>query len=495
MTLRLRLALFTSAFIALILSAVAVSGYFLTERSLSVVVEERARQALNDLSEGAIATGLQRLPGDAYYQIVLVETAPAVPSTVDGIRVGVDYTQPTSVRANPSDDSLLELLPDRALEELLASTELASFVVLASGERLRVLGNFGTIAFPNQQIALTAVILVGVPVSSVERTLEQLIRDLGVIVLVAFLVFAIGVWLLARQVLAPVQRVTQAAAKVSYQELARRVPVPASDDELRALALSINHMLDRLQESFDTQRRFTADASHELRTPVTAIAGHARYLLRRTDLSAEQEESLSIIHREAERMGKLVHDLLELARADAGFRIQREPMNLLEVVQAVRDDLNPLAAPAAIAVECAQPLVEVEGDPSRLKQVVLNLVQNALDAGASSVRLQLGRVGKEVLLTVLDNGPGIPESALPHLFERFYRVDGARSSRGNGSGLGLAIVRWLVAQHGGSVSVRSRVGEGTAFEISLPAYPGLEEQNGRLSESAPLRRAPPGRWG
>lgn len=484
MTLRLRLTLFTSAFIALILSAVVVSGYLLTERSLSVGVEERARQALNDLSEGAIATGLQRLPSDAYYQIILVGATPTIPTNVESIRVGVDYTQPTSVRANPSDDSLLDLLPDRALEELLARSELASFVLLASGERLRVLGNFGTIAFPNQQIALTAVILVGVSVSAVESTLEQLTRDLGAIVTIAFLVFAVGVWLLARQVLAPVQRVTQAAARVSYQELERRVPVPVSDDELRALALSINHMLDRLQESFDTQTRFTADASHELRTPVTAIAGHARYLLRRTGLSEEQKESLTVIFREAERMGKLVHDLLELARADAGFRVQREPMNLLEVIEAVRDELNPLAAPAAITVECGQPLIEVAGDPSRLKQVVLNLVQNALDAGASSVRLQLARVGKAVVLNVLDNGPGIPEAALPHIFERFYRVDGARSSRGNGSGLGLAIVRWLVAQHGGSVSVRSRVGEGSVFEVSLPPFDGVPElaqPTGRLS--------------
>jgi signal transduction histidine kinase len=243
-------------------------------------------------------------------------------------------------------------------------------------------------------------------------------------------------------------------------------------------------MLDRLQESFETQRRFTADASHELRTPVTAIAGHARYLLRRTDLSAEQQESLHVIIREAERMGKLVHDLLELARADAGFRVQREPMNLLEVVEAVRDELNPLANPARISVSCGQPLIEVTGDPSRLKQVVLNLVQNALDAGATRVDLQLAQHGKEVSLVVLDNGPGIPEAALPHLFERFYRVDGARSGRGNGSGLGLAIVRWLVSQHGGSVTVRSRVGEGSAFEVILPAYQGAgepAEPKGRVS--------------
>jgi two-component system, OmpR family, sensor kinase len=467
MTLRLRLAIFTSAFIAVILSAVAVSVYLLTERSLSTAVEERARQALTDLSGGAIATGLQRLPGDAYYQIVLVETSPALPGNIAAIRNGVDYTQPASVRVNPTGDSLLGLLSDRALQSLVEGEELASYVTLANQERLRVLGALGTIAFPNQQVALTAVILVGVPTSNVQATLDQLARDLGLTVLVAFLAFALGVWWLARRVLAPVQRVTQAAAQVSSKDLQRRVPVPETDDELRALALSINHMLDRLQESFETQRRFTADASHELRTPVTAIVGHAQYLLRRTHPNAEQIDSLRVIQREGERMAKLVHDLLELARADAGFQVTREPMNLVEVLEAVRDEMTPLGT-ATIKVDCATPLLEVEGDPARLKQVVLNLVQNALDAGARNVNLHLEKEGRDVRLEVLDDGPGIPAEALPHVFERFYRVDGARSTRGNGSGLGLAIVRWIVQQHFGTVEVRSRSGEGTVFTILLP---------------------------
>jgi two-component system, OmpR family, sensor kinase len=467
MTLRLRLAIFTSAFIAVILSAVAVSVYILTERSLSTAVEERARQALTDLSGGAIATGLQRLPGDAYYQIVLVETSPALPEDVTAIRNGVDYTQPASVRTNPTGDSLLALLPDRALQSLVEGQELAGYVTLANQERLRVLGSLGTIAFPNQQVALTAVILVGIPTSNVQATLEPLARDLGLTVLVAFLTFALGVWWLARQVLAPVQRVTQAAAQVSSKDLQRRVPVPATDDELRALALSINHMLDRLQESFETQRRFTADASHELRTPVTAIVGHAQYLLRRTHPTDEQADSLRVIQREGERMAKLVHDLLELARADAGFQVTREPMNLVEVLEAVRDELAPLGT-ASIKVDCNGPLLEVEGDPARLKQVVLNLVQNAIDVGARNVTLHLEKEGRDVRLEVLDDGPGIPAEAQPHVFERFYRVDGARSTRGNGSGLGLAIVRWIVQQHFGTVEVRSRAGEGTVFTILLP---------------------------
>jgi signal transduction histidine kinase len=228
-------------------------------------------------------------------------------------------------------------------------------------------------------------------------------------------------------------------------------------------------MLDRLEESFDTQRRFTADASHELRTPVTAIVGHANYLLRRTRPSPEQLDSLTVIRREAERIGKLVSDLLELARADAGLTIRREPMNLVEVLEAVDMEIAPVSAGAEIVVDAPGQVVEVEGDAARLKQVVLNLVQNALNAGARNVRLSLEQERDQVRLEVLDDGPGIPGDAIPHLFDRFYRVDGARSGRGNGAGLGLAIVKWIVQQHGGHVEVESRPGEGTLFSVLLPA--------------------------
>jgi len=228
-------------------------------------------------------------------------------------------------------------------------------------------------------------------------------------------------------------------------------------------------MLDRLQESFETQRRFTADASHELRTPVTAIGGHVSYLLRRTNPTSDQLDSLEVIQRESERMAKLVNDLLELARADAGFTVHLEPMNLVEVVEAVKQEVAPVAGATTIEVRSMTPLAEVMGDFTRLKQVLLNLVQNALNAGAKKVTIAVRPERTQVHIEVLDDGSGIPSDALPHLFDRFYRVDGARSARGNGSGLGLAIVNWIVQQHGGSVEVESRVSEGSVFTVTLPA--------------------------
>ena len=148
---------------------------------------------------------------------------------------------------------------------------------------------------------------------------------------------------------------TTAASRVSSQDLSQRVPVPKSRDEVGELSVTLNRMLDRLQESFDTQRRFTADASHELRTPVTVIAGHVNYLLRRTSPSPEQTESLATVRNEAARMSKLVNDLLELARADAGFKVEREPLNLVEVVETVHREVAPVAKGAEVSVTSPQP--------------------------------------------------------------------------------------------------------------------------------------------
>lgn len=468
MTLRLRLTLFYGAFFAIVVTAVAVSVYLLTERSLTASLEERARQALNDLSSGAVLEGLRQLPGDAYYEVLILGRGDQVPADPAAVRAGVPYVEPSRYRPNPSDESLVALLGDDQLQTMIDTGNVAAGVRLPSGEQLRVLGDIGRLTFPSQQIALAAAVFVGVPASNVAITLDQLARDLGLTVVAAFVAFAVGVFLLSRQVLRPLERVTHAAARVTGEDLSQRVPVPRSDDEMRDLAVTLNHMLDRLQESFETQRRFTADASHELRTPVTAIAGHANYLLRRTRPSPEQIDSLTVIRREADRMGKLVGDLLELARADAGFAIDKAPMNLVEVLETVDMEVAPVAAGAEIVVDAPLPVVEVEGDAARLKQVVLNLVQNALNVGARHVRLSLEKERETARLEVLDDGPGIPDDAIPHLFERFYRVDGARSTRGNGSGLGLAIVQWIVQQHGGEVEVTSRHGEGTVFAVVLP---------------------------
>ena len=479
MSLRLRLTLFYSAFFAIVLSAVAVSVYLLTERSLTESLQDRARQALEDIQED-VDTGIAQLPGGAYYEILLHGSPGSTPSGPEALRISTPLGR--RVRENPTQHSIAAALGDAALQSLIRDGEVSATAALPDGQRLYVLAELSTLTIRvsrTEQLSrfddmpplfeYGAAVLVGIPSSGTAETLDQLANDLALTVILAFVFFGVGVFLLSRQVLAPVQRVTHAAARVTGRDLSQRVPVPRSEDEMRELAVTINHMLDRLQESFETQRRFTADASHELRTPVTAIVGHANYLLRRTQPSGTQVDSLTVIRREAERMAKLVNDLLELARADAGFSIAKERMNLVEVVEAVHMEIAPVTGPAQVDVDVPHPVMEVEGDPARLKQVVLNLVQNALNAGAHRIHVSLYKEKSDVVLQVLDDGPGIPGEAIEHLFDRFYRVDGARSTRGNGSGLGLAIVRWIVHQHGGTVSVESKLGEGSVFSVRLPA--------------------------
>ncbi|MBX3139673.1 MAG: HAMP domain-containing histidine kinase [Trueperaceae bacterium] len=466
MKLRLQLTIVFGAFIAVILSAVAVSVYVLTERSLAVGITDSAERALGELTSGgsSITQAVQKLPSNTYYQVLIVGLEGRIPESVASLRSSATYD---------GNSNLLGPLSDAAAQTFITTGEVGE-VVSVRGEQIRVLGRLAPVTFPAQGVTFQAAVLVGVRMSLMAQTLDQLARDLIATVLIAFLVFALGVWLLSERVLGPLKRVTAAASKVSGSELSQRVPVPVNRDEIRELGVTINHMLDRLQESFETQRRFTADASHELRTPVTAIGGHVNYLLRRTGPTPDQVESLEVIRRESERMGKLVNDLLELARADAGFTVHLEPMNLVEVVEAVKQEVAPVAGGAKIHVRASTPLAEVMGDFTRLKQVLLNLVQNALNAGAKNVTVTLRPERSLVHLEVLDDGAGIPADALPHLFERFFRVDGARSTRGNGSGLGLAIVKWIVQQHGGTVSVESRLGEGTVFTVTVPA---LEVRN------------------
>lgn len=471
MSLRLRLTLFTTLFLAVVLILVATAVYLFTERSLVESIAERASQTMTEVlsSEEDVLVTIRSLSNDTVGEIALFTSSP---NNWQALK-----NSPLVIRSSGYmfySDSLISLIGDQELQTLFEEGHITSR--LKAPERGAFVAQVRMINIQRAVSLDRGLLLIGYPFPT--DRLTQLRFDLIRTVIAAFLVFGIGLWLLSQRVLLPVKRVTQASARVTAEDLSRRVPVPKTKDEVGVLALTINHMLDRLQESLETQRRFTADASHELRTPVTAIVGHANYLLRRTKPNAEQVDSLVVIRREAERMAKLVNDLLELARADAGFIVEKHPMNLVDVIEAVHMEIAPVAGNAEIEVSTPQPLVEVSGDESRLKQVVLNLVQNALNAGATRINISLSKEKQQVRLEILDNGPGIPSEAIPHLFDRFYRVDGARSTRGNGSGLGLAIVHWIVDQHGGSVTAESQMGEGTVFTIMLPA---LEKEHKTLA--------------
>ncbi len=490
MSLRLRLTLFYTLFLTLVLVAVAAAVYAFTVNSFVNQLETRSKTSLDqvvlrsfDLSPSADVT--EALPKDAYFLGLITGFKDGPPSSWEefeskineGFVLPAQQLAPNSDHRNPSSDNLFSVLSPNVLKEVYEKGRAYTRIVLP--DRRQIVAYVRQVDFQRvTDYSGLAMVAFQLPTQNLNELLRLLLRT----ILIAFLVFAAGVWLLSYRVLLPVKRVTHAASQVTGLDLSQRVPLPKANDEMRELAETVNNMLDRLQESFETQRRFTADASHELRTPVTAIVGHANYLLRRTKPTEEQVDSLTVIRREAERMAKLVNDLLELARADAGFAIRREPMNLVEVVEAAHKAIAPVATGTNITLSMKEPLIEVSGDSSRLKQVILNLVQNAVNAGSKNVTVSvyLDKNKQDVNLEVLDDGPGMPAEALPHIFDRFYRVDGARSTRGNGSGLGLAIVKWIVQQHEGTVSVESKLGEGTVFTVVLPLLNPRQTEMGNL---------------
>ena len=299
------------------------------------------------------------------------------------------------------------------------------------------------------------------------------IAGVGIVVLVAMSVVS---WVLVRSSLAPVTTITHAAREITASDLSRRLPVENPRDELGQLSTTINDLLARLEVTFkgreqalEDQRRFVADASHELRTPLTSILGYAR-MLRSWGLDNPEaaREGISAIEDEAERMHVLVESLLRLARGEDLPAIHPEPVDLVDLAHEAVQSLQAAEPGAAVTVHAPEEPVMIAADRMTIRQVIGILLDNAVRYGASADPVELGirKEGDAAVITVTDHGPGIEARHLPHLFDRFYRADAARTEPG--SGLGLAIAKQVVEQHGGTIEVTSDVGKGTTFTVILP---------------------------
>jgi two-component system OmpR family sensor kinase len=316
-----------------------------------------------------------------------------------------------------------------------------------------------------------SLVLVGQGTHEENRRLTRLlaiILAVGSVVLI--LTIAVG-WFLTGQALAPIKRISEAAATVSALNLAARIDVAEMETELGQLATTINSTFDRLQRAFDQQTQFTADASHELRTPLSIVLAQADLTLKRVRSVQEYHEALETIRRSARRMKSVVEGLLVLARADTGaLALVKEEMDLASAVEDACRLLTPLAAERNVKLETRLEPLLAWVDRERFAELVANLVGNAIryNREGGRVEVRLRRQNGEALLEVADTGIGIPDDELTHVFERFYRVDKARSRMMGGSGLGLAITKWVVEAHGGKITVASKVGVGTTFAVSLP---------------------------
>jgi two-component system OmpR family sensor kinase len=288
----------------------------------------------------------------------------------------------------------------------------------------------------------------------------------------------VGAWM-ARRALRPVDELTKTAMAIYRAEnLEKRVTVPKANDEVSRLSRAFNEMLERLSLLFRAQQRLIADVSHELRTPLTVIRGNVD-LLRMGGCC--DKELLDAITEETDRMTRMVKNLSLLSQMDAGvLQLNLKQINVQQLLASILRSAQIISAGKVSVSAMSEPDLTIEADPDQTKQVLLNLVENAIKytPEGGEVKIEaVGNYGDHVRISVSDNGPGIPEKDLPHIFERFYRVDKSRSRALGGSGLGLSIAQSIVQAHHGQITVRSKEGVGTTFDVYLPVKQPVEASN------------------
>lgn len=320
-------------------------------------------------------------------------------------------------------------------------------------------------------------LLIGRPLAKEWDALQWLVlRILGIGVVCLIGGFLVAGWLAGR-LAKPLTQLTETAERITSRQLHTRIePIEGSLEVIR-LGQAFNQMLGGLQIAFEKQTRFVAEASHELRTPVTVILSQVEHSLFRDRSPDEYRQAFNVCLRSTRRMKSLIDQLLLLARADAGKLLQRPvQLDLAEVTGQATELLRPLAAAHAIHLTTDLAPAELIGDPDRLGQVVTNLITNAIRYNNPNghVNVQTRTTHDAVILQVRDNGIGIPPADLPHLFERFYRVDTVRTQQDDtGTGLGLSLVREIVTAHRGAIDVQSTIGDGTLVTIRLPLVTSL----------------------
>jgi len=394
---------------------------------------------------------------------------------------------------------LLASWGDAATHSLIATPE-ARAAAVAGGTRVVTVAmgeegeSYRAVIGPIDRLGERQVLAVAEPFEPVENSVQRVLTLLLITVPAALAAAAAGGWWLARKALRPVERMTSKAEQIGIDRLGERIAVPRGSDELAHLAVTLNAMLDRLQHGVLEKQRLVADASHDLRSPLAVMRAELDVSLR-GELTPAARGVLVSVHEEVDRMSRTVENLLTLAQADEGhLQLLTAPLLLRDRVRATIRALAPTAAAKGLAIEEREALMAdgpdlVEADAHRVDQMLVNLIENAIKytPPGGAVTVLVWRRGDEVGVTVSDTGPGIPPEAIDHVFDRFFRVDGARRRTSGGSGLGLAICREIVEAHGGRIWVDSESGRGSAFSLALPATaraPALHRLAGGLAAAS-----------
>ncbi len=317
----------------------------------------------------------------------------------------------------------------------------------------------------------SAALVIGRSTEEIDQALKRLRHTLILAFPLTMIVAGAGGVFLARRALKPVEHIAQTAREIEESDLSQRIKVNTRD-ELGRLASTLNEMIERLEQAFRRQQEFTADASHELRTPLAVIQAESTLALQKDRVASDYRGSLELISQETNHMATIVDQLLTLARADAGKQqFVFEDISLGELLGELAPDIELLCREKRLHFQLGpvENLV-VRGDRARLKGLFLNLLDNAIryTPSGGTVSVSFTQQEQMAVVAIRDTGIGIPPEHIPHIFERFYRVDRARSRAEGGSGLGLAICRHIAKAHRGKIEVESRVGEGSTFSVFLP---------------------------
>jgi len=355
-----------------------------------------------------------------------------------------------------------------------------SFSIPPEGSQRHVVDETGTVFHiytytagpvqPKENIVF--IVRVGQSVLYVQKLIKHIRTLLLMLTPLVLLLAGVGGWMLARRSLRPVSEITETAREMSLYHLDKRLPEPEQNDEIRQLVRTFNAMIERIQTGVEKIQQFTADASHELRTPLTILRGEIEVTLRKPRENSEYMTTLQSSLKEIYWMEKIVNDLLLLSRADAGeVTLHKKRIDLAGLVKECIQSHQRHAEEKNLALHFQMPpdSFECPVDPDRMHQVVNNVLDNAVKytPAGGDINVSLKRANEHVILTVADNGIGIPQKDIPFVFDRFYRVDKSRSREQHSSGLGLSICKWIVEAHGGRIEISSKEGKGTTVKIHL----------------------------
>lgn len=455
LTLRTKLTLFYSITVSLLLTGFAVLYY----QVLSSGLDRDLRDELLERAEG-LRGYLRFTDGKPIFSYDETD-----PEQVAFIQTATRYFQVYDT----STGELLAQSPDlAALNIQYSPADIAHFARTPSFTDLHT--DQGMLRFRNETVnannGVAYLLLVGASMQPIEDTVDSFFRSLAWLIPTGVLLAAVASWWMAGKALDPVAALVDAAKGIAVSRLDQRLPTRGTNDELDNLAGEFNETLARLEKAVGEMKQFTASISHELRTPLAILRGEAEVALMQAGSVEQYRRVLASQLEEFEKLTRMINQLLTLARAESGdMTIAREPVNLSSMVESLTEQLEPVAASKQIALRsfCEKDVV-IDGDPSWIERIILNLVDNAIKftSAGGEVAITVSSREHDAVLEVRDKGIGIPADALPHVFERFYRLDPS------GSGLGLSLVKWAVDQHHGAVHIESESGKGTIATVRLP---------------------------